>query len=156
MFFQYDDTTGFFDVALTAAGGIDCGVGNGGILESAVWTSLFTDGLADPADLTPDLGQDRRGWWGDSGQAPSDSLARSLLWLFMRAKTDEATRVAIQNSCEDALQWMVDDGIFSALTVTVQWLAAPLEGVGIRIDAWEPSGVQRNWQQDLVWSGIAS
>jgi hypothetical protein len=62
MLFQYDPTAGFFDIALTKAGGIDAGVGNGGLLQSAIWTSLFTDGIADPADMEIALGDDRRGW----------------------------------------------------------------------------------------------
>jgi phage gp46-like protein len=153
---QYDASTGEFDIALTAAGGLDSGVGNGGILESAIWSSLFSDGLADVADITPDLGDDRRGWWGDSGRAPSDSLARSLLWLYRRAKRNEATRLAIENTARDSLQWLVDDGVVSSIDVAVTFLPDPLEGVRIVVTSYEPSGIRRDWTTDLIWSGIAS
>lgn len=155
MLLKFDSTTGDFDFALTAAGGLDSGVGNGGLLQSAIWASLFTDGVADPADLQPELGDDRRGWWGDSGRAPSDSLACSLLWLHMREKRSEAVRLAIQYAAEDCLQWLVEDGVASAIEVSVAWLASPLEGARLTVTTCEPNGVRRDWTIDLVWSGIA-
>jgi phage gp46-like protein len=155
MNFQYDPTTGYFDLARTAAGGIDSGVGNGGILQSAIWASLFTDALAQADDLTPDLGSDRRGWWADAGKQPVDSMG-SLLWLYRRGKRNETTRVAIQNTAQDSLQWLVTDGVVSAIDVAVTWLPDPLEGVQIVVTSTEPAAVQRNWRVDLVWGGIAN
>jgi len=155
MRFVFDPATGFFDLALTPSGGLDSGVGNGGILASAIWTSLFSDGLADAADLTPDLGADRRGWWADSGRPIEDSLARSQLWLYRRARKDDRTKLAIQTAAEEAVQWLVDDGVVSKIDVSVDWLADPLEGIGVCVRSSEPPNVVRDWKVDLVWAGIA-
>jgi phage gp46-like protein len=153
MNFQFDPMTGTFDLALTAAGGIDSGVGNGGILRSAIWGSLFTDALAQVDDLTPDLGQDRRGWWADAGKQPSDAMG-SLLWLYRRGKRNEKTRLAIQNTAQDSLQWLVTDGVCLAIDVAATFLPDPLEGVQIVVTSTEPNAVRRDWQVDLVWGGI--
>jgi hypothetical protein len=41
-----------FDVAFTAQGAIDSSIDNGGLLEAATWTSLFTDAMS-ACDLVP-------------------------------------------------------------------------------------------------------
>jgi phage gp46-like protein len=152
----YDDSTGFFDLALAKSGGLDSGVGNGGLIESAIWSSLFTDGCADPSELTPDLGDDRRGWWGDSGRSQPESLARSLLWLYRRAKQDENTRLAILRNADASLQWLREEGVVSDIAVEVSFLPSPLEGVQITVTTFEPNGVRRDWKVDQVWGGLAS
>src|SRR5260370_15783144 len=142
MNFQFDPTTGYFDLGLAAGGGMDAGVGNGGILQSAIWASLFTDALAQADDLTPDLGNDRRGWWADAGKQPVDSMG-SLLWLYRRGKRNETTRLAIQTTAQDSLQWLVTDGVVSPIDVAGSWLPHPLEGGQIVVTNTEPAPGQR-------------
>lgn len=152
----FDPTRGAFDLALAPGGDLDPGIGNGGFLEGAVWASLFTDALASPDDfaagLTPDLGRDRRGWWADFGRAPEESLG-SLLWLYAREKKSEAVRLSLQAAATRALDWLVDDGVARALTVTVEFL--PADAVGIAVELIRPNGVRDNWRVDLLWSGLA-
>jgi phage gp46-like protein len=155
MNFVYDQNSGEFDLVTTAQGGLDSGIGNGGRLGSLIWCALFSDGLVDPEEVPVELGTDRRGWWGDSGLVPSDQLARSKLWIFARSKANEATRLAIQNTAEDSLQPLIDDGFFSKIDVAVTFLPAPLEGVRIRLKSYEPAGAVRNWQADMLWAGVA-
>ncbi len=156
MNFQYDSISGDFDLALTKQGGLDSGIGNGGRLGSLIWAALFTDGLVDPEEVPVELGNDRRGWWADSGLASPDKLARSKLWTYMRAKATEANRVGIQNTVEDAVQPLIDAGVFSRIDVTVTFLAAPLEGVRIVLRSYEPAGAVRDWKSDLLWAGVAA
>ena len=77
------------------------------------------------------------------------------MWRPQFAKKDEKTRLAIQNTALDTLQWLIDDGVVSKIDVQVEWLADPLEGVGITVTSSEPGGVQRDWHVDQVWAGIA-
>ncbi len=151
---EFDPATGFFDLALTARGGVDAGYGNGGALEAAVWVSLFTDLLADAGDMTPDLGADRRGWWSDA-PLPADHRMGSLIWLHMREKKSEKVRASIENEATAALQWLIDDGLATAVDVTAAWIDAPRDALRLVVVLTEPNGVRRDWKTDLVWGGIA-
>jgi len=152
----FDRARGTFDLALAPGGDLDPGIGNGGFLEGAVWASLFTDALASAddfaAELTPDLGRDRRGWWADWGRAAEESLG-SLLWLYAREKKSESVRLNLQAAATRALEWLVDDGVARTLTVTVEFM--PADKVGISVELIRPSGVRDNWRADLLWSGLA-
>jgi len=150
---QYDPSTGFFDIALTPRGGIDAGYGNGGALEAAIWVSLFTDAMADPGDLTPDLGSDRRGWWFDTDQ-PSGFRMGSQLWLQMRAKKNERTRLLVENEARAALQWLIDDGIAIDVAVTASFPDRPADAIAIVVTTTEPDGKSRDWKVDLLWGGV--
>ena len=148
----FDKTRGTFDLARLPTGGIDPGIGNGGLLEGAVWASIFTDLLADPSDLLPDLGPDRRGWWADGGKSPADSMG-SLVWLRMRSKKNETTRKQIENDATVAVQWLLDDGHALEVTVTATWIKE-FDGLMLRVVLIEPNGVRRDWKTDLLWSGV--
>ena len=91
-------------------------------LRTAVLISLFTDALARPDDEIPDGTDDRRGWWGNLPLAgePADPIG-SRLWLLARAKRTEETRRRAQTYAQDALAWMVADGVAAAVTVTAEW-----------------------------------
>ena len=150
---QWDAERGTFDLALTARGGLDSGIGNGGHLEAAVWVSLFSDGLADPGDMTPDLGEDRRGWYADAGLPDDRKLARSLIWLHMREKKREKVRLLIENEARTSLQWMVEDGVAAQVEVAAIFPRAPSDAVALGVALTEPNGVRRDWKVDLLWGG---
>jgi len=151
---NFDTAAGGFDLALTATGDFDAGVGNGGALESAVWVSIFTDALAEPGDLTVDLGTDRRGWWADAGRSAAESMG-SLLWLHLREKRSETARLAIETAAWTAVQWLVDDGVASAVEVEAVFLDSPRDALRLTVFLTEPNGVRRDWSVDLLWSGVA-
>lgn len=150
----YDDARGGFDLVRTRSGGLDAGVGNGGLLESGIWVSVFSDRRADPGDLPVELGPDRRGWWADSGKSEQESLG-SLVWLYMREKRTETARLAIENAARESLQWLIDDGVANDVEVTATWIDAPRDALRLGIATFEPNGVRRDWTVDLLWSGIA-
>lgn len=82
-------------------------------LESAVMISLFTDRRARDDDILPDHGSDdRRGWFGDlvNPEVEEDQIG-SRLWLLERAKTTQNNINRCKLFVEEALQWMVEDGI---------------------------------------------
>ncbi|MGY2158625.1 phage GP46 family protein [Pseudomonas tolaasii] len=87
---------------------------SGNDLASAVLISLFTDRIADDADIPPDGGDDRRGWWGD---ADEDVPIGSRLWLLDRSRLTQAVANTAKIYMEEALQWLIDDQV--ALSVKV-------------------------------------
>ena len=105
----YDETTGEFDV------GISNGdlVGDDG-LETSVVISLFTDRLID-GTMDAEQKSDRRGWWADETLSDNDNIG-SLLWTYRRQKITSLG--AIEDAAREALQWMIDDGVAAAVTVT--------------------------------------
>ena len=98
-------------------------------LASAVLVSLMCDRLAEPYEVQP--GEDRRGWWADV-YASNDHKTGSRLWLLAREKQLPGVMQRCKQYCEEALQWFIDDGLATAITVTVfvprmGWLVALIQ-----------------------------
>jgi len=95
-------------------------------LETAVVISLFTDARALPDDILPDGGADRRGWWGDAvpptvdGTPAQDDHIGSRLWLLSREKIIPETIKRARTYIQEALQWLIDDGIAARIDITVE------------------------------------
>ena len=86
-------------------------------LETAVVISLFTDRRALESDTLPPGSSDRRGWWGDSRPPVQDDQIGSRLWLLTREKQLSGGLQRAREYAEEALQWLVDDGVAAALDV---------------------------------------
>lgn len=87
-------------------------------LVRAVIISLFTWRRADPDDDLP--GSDKFGWWGDTYAQDAGDLIGSRLWLLSRSPlTNETVRQAIEYA-EEALQWLIDDGVASRISVLAE------------------------------------
>jgi phage gp46-like protein len=84
-------------------------------LDTACLVSLFSDRLAAPDDVLP-TGADRRGWWGDAYADVDGDLIGSRLWLLARAKQVPQTLVDAQAYAEEALAWMIEDGVAAAVS----------------------------------------
>lgn len=97
--------------------GADLASGNDVI--TGVLISLFTDRVAGVDDVIPDGTADPRGWWGDDETHP----VGSRLWLIDRAKKTQATLGLAQSYIQEALQWLIDDGVCSRVDVYVEWSA---------------------------------
>jgi phage gp46-like protein len=86
-------------------------------LETAILISLLSDKRASSDDVIPDLVADnRRGWWADALQ---DKKIGSKLWLLAREKTSAKLPSAIEDCINDALRWLITDGVAKATTCTV-------------------------------------
>lgn len=55
------------------------------------------------------------GWWGDSITATD--YTGSQLWLLLRKKLTDEVLLEAQEYAEEALKWLIDDGICSSVTV---------------------------------------
>lgn len=94
-------------------------------LKTAIVISLFTDASVNEEDVP--AGELNRGYWGDMDLPAGESMG-SKLWLLKRSKLISDTLNAARDYITEALQWMVDDGLLQAVSVSVEkqqnsWLA---------------------------------
>lgn len=104
-------------------------------IETAVIISLFTDRRAEPGDIIPDGTTNRRGWWGDTF---SQTPIGSRLWLLNREKQMSSVLQRAENYAAEALEWLEDDQLVSAIAITA---TNPADSVlALRIDISLPNG----------------
>ncbi len=137
----------------------DLAVENGGLatedgLQTAIVVSLFTDRRARDDDDLPDAaGGDRRGWWGDLVPPVEGDRIGSRLWLLSREKQLPSVVARAREYAEEALAWLVEDGIASRVDVTAE-IARP--GVlGLTIVVHRPQGTAENFRYSYVWGNHA-
>lgn len=109
-------------------------------LRSAVLISLFSDGRAAPEQMPPEESDPRGYWAGDAGYG-------SLLWTLRRSKATQATALAAEDYCRQALAWLVEDGVASEVEVSTQYDAQRRLCISITITR---SRENRTW--DHVWA----
>lgn len=127
-----------------AVDGMDLATDSG--LTTAVLISIFTDRAALIDDVLPPGVTDRRGYWGsDDPQYPWGSR----LWLLDRAKQTEETRKAAIDYINEALQWLIDDGIAGSVAIDAQWLKTGELGAAAVIT--RATGEQVSVQFNYVW-----
>lgn len=80
--------------------------------------SLFTWRRANADDQ---VDGERMGWWGDVAEPPeANDRIGSRLWLLSRAKLLPEVFVRARTYAEEALAWMVDDGIATKIGVVAE------------------------------------
>jgi phage gp46-like protein len=122
---------------------------SGDDLVTPVLMSLFTDREANPDDTLTDGSSDPRGWWGDEGPY----LIGSRLWLLERAKRTQQTLSLAQGYIEEALQWMIDDGVVDRFDVTVEWTRHNM--LGARVTVYRKGRAPQLIEVEQQPSGIA-
>lgn len=120
------------------------------LLRRAVTISLFTWRRAGADDQLDDA--DRKGWWGDSvPTAPGDRIG-SRLWLLQRRTITPETLRDAQEYAEEALRWMTEDQIVTAVTVTVE--RQDISRVNLRVRLTELNGETLQLAFEDTWSLI--
>lgn len=130
----------------------DCALSGGDLaaesgLETAVILSLCCDARAREDDVIPDGTGYRRGWWADSvaplasggltvreDAATAHDRIGSRLWLLSREKQLPEVLRRAKDYAEEALAWLIDDGVARRVSVTP---SVPRQGwlwLDIRID----------------------
>lgn len=118
-------------------------------LRANVITSLFCDARAEESDQIPDNTEDPRGWWGDAYADVQGDVTGSRLWLLARSVQSLANLQRASEYARAALQWMLDDGVASAIDVTAE---APQRGtLVLHVSISEPQGNRRNFKFWLNW-----
>jgi phage gp46-like protein len=102
-------------------------------LETAVMLSLFLDRRAEDSDVLPDGETDRRGWWGDSFPTVAGDKIGSRLWLLGRAKNTPDVKTRAVEYAREALQWLLDDLVASAVDVESEIMDNRILALGITI-----------------------
>ncbi|MDP1960871.1 MAG: phage GP46 family protein [Reyranella sp.] len=143
----------FWDATLGAA---DLAIEDGQLvvdagLRSAIVISLFSDRRADEADPLPSGGVDRRGWWGDMAPSVAGDQIGSRLWLLSREKRTPILLTRIREYCQEALAWLVADGLAAAVTVEAAFSGATAVAIGVSIA--RPDGPARQ-RYDFVWETL--
>ena len=106
-------------------------------LPRSIIISLFTWRRANPDDDLP--GTNKYGWWGDTYPQIINDRIGSRLWLLSRAKLTDETVLQAQEYAEEALQWLVDDGVAAAVQVQVERQSLDRLAIGIIITRGDKS-----------------
>ncbi|CNI29994.1 GP46 family protein [Yersinia aldovae] len=120
------------------------GLLDGNDLETAILISLFTDRLARTDDVIE--GDDRRGWWGDSGSAHPIG---SRLWLLRREKLTTQVALKAEDYANEALVWLLDDGVVTAISTDAQ-IVFP-NRLNLIISYQQPAQAQVSVKFSWVW-----
>lgn len=110
--------------------------------ETAVTISLFTWARNDSAD--PQNAGQKFGWWGDTFSEDQGDRIGSLLWTLRRERNSPEVRQRLVRLCELALDWMLVDGIASAIDVETE--RYDLQTIAVKISVTRAAGGQ--------WTGI--
>lgn len=122
-------------------------------LRTAVLLSLFTDARAELEELPP--GETwRRGYWADELAEVTNDRHGSKLWLLTREKQTQEVAERAREYCEEALAWLLDDGIAKSVRVSTAFVARG--NLGIEIEIERPGGDRSSFRFDYVWSGLGS
>ena len=119
-------------------------------LLTPVLVSLFTDARANNSDALPDSGNlDQRGWWGDATNLDkSGDTVGSRLWLIERAKNLESVLADAKEYIEEALQWMIDEGIATTIDVLTEAQGSTL---AFRVSITKPGNTTESYKFEQEW-----
>lgn len=120
------------------------------LLRRAVTVSLFTWRRAGPDDALDDA--DRQGWWGDSVPPVAGDKLGSRLWLLRRRTLVADTFKDAKAYAEEALAWMIDDAVVTAVTVTAERLGN--DRMNLRVELTEQNGETLQLAFEDTWSLI--
>lgn len=120
-------------------------------LQTAVLISLFTDRRAEADDSLPDQTLSLRGWWGD---ALSSRRIGSRLWLLSREKQLREVVNRAKEYAEEALAWLVDDGIAKRVTVHAEIVQTGMIGLAVLIERNQAQPAR--FRYELAWKQLRS
>lgn len=96
---------------------------------TCVLISLFTDRRAGADDGLPVA--ERRGWVGDVLADVEGDRIGSRLWLLRREVQSEETRLRAEEYAREALAWMIEDGVVTAMEIEAAWVAPGFLGLRV-------------------------
>ena len=125
----------------------------GNDLATSILISLFTDRVLPNDQLPPDGTKDRRGWWADTYE---DMPIGSRLWTLARIAIFNRTQLlaTARDMCNEALAWLIVDGVAQAVNVQTSFPAPTL--LGIQIQVIEPNGNIQPFSFSWATAGITT
>ncbi len=115
----------------------------------AAIVSLFTWRRANADDVTD--GQ-KMGWWGDLTAEVANDRIGSRLWLLAREKMLPATINRAREYAQEALAWMVEDGLASRIDVQAERFG--VTGIALAATIYRSDGKTTSLRFDNVWETI--
>ena len=123
-------------------------------LSTAVIVSLFSWRRAKDADRLPDDSGNRQGFWGDYFSLIQNDQLGSRLWLLTREVLTQETMNRAKEYAEEALSWLVEDGVASQVAVTVE--RSGLHQLSIGVTVYRKDGTVVPLRFEQVWEGIGN
>jgi phage gp46-like protein len=120
------------------------------LFRRAVTISLFTWRRAGPDDAVDD--SDRKGWWGDCLPSVAEDQIGSRLWLLARRTLVAQTLQDAQSYAEEALAWLLDDEVVTAVSVTPERRGN--DRMNLRVTLTEQSGDTVELDFENTWGLI--
>lgn len=117
-------------------------------LKTAIIISLFTDRRITQEELPPEE-KSLMGCWTD---ALDEDLIGSKLWLLKRQKITPQVVTQARQYCEEALQWLFDDGIAEQVIVTTE--RSGLFQLSIEIQIIRPQDSNISQKYFFIWESI--
>lgn len=111
----------------------------GDSLATAVVMSLFCDARS----VTNATG----GWWGD---ALANYQYGSQLWTLRGRKLTSENLALIKKYAENALQWIISDGVASSVSVSV--VREGIDRVSLAVTIQRPGGMSKSYKFYKIWS----
>lgn len=118
-------------------------------LPRAVINSLFSWKRAEDDDELP--GTSREGWWADSFNDDGDRFG-SRLWLLSRSKITDETLLRAEEYAQEALQWLIDDGV--AVSIDMKAERGEKEQLDLVITISQPEQKDLTARFADVWSSL--
>lgn len=115
-------------------------------LVRAVMISLFTWRRALPADRAEGR---RWGWWADGIEGDPNDRIGSRLWLLAREKITADTLERAREYAQEALQWMVDDRVATAVSALAERYG--LDGVALQVTIERAEGGPVTLRFENAW-----
>jgi len=122
----------------------------GGDLYTAVLLSLFTWATAQEGDLPP--GRDKQGWWADSYSSIPGDVTGSRLYLLRNAKLTIDTVNRAKQYAQEALQWMIDDGVCSDVVVIAE--RAGINQLSMSVSIYKNDGSKVVFDFNNIWAYV--
>ena len=86
--------------------------------ETAILVSLLSDARASSSSVG--LPSRRRGWVGNIETADTGRQFGSRLWTFHQARLTESTLNGLSVAAQEALSWMIEDGIARSVSAVAE------------------------------------
>jgi len=139
---EYDKEAKGFDLRLTDDG---CDLLPAVNLRNAAGICIFSERRTNADDPVPNMA----GYPGDALDDIDESNLGSKLWLALRGKATDDKLPVFKQYVEESLQWMIDDGIASAVNVNAFYSGTPGERLNLNIEIVRLTG--ENLQFAYVW-----
>jgi len=142
VFIEYNTEKKFFDIELSDNGKDLKAAVN---LRNAVGICLFCERRTDSDDLFPNMA----GYAGDALNDLGETNLGNKIWQYLRGKTIDRFLPQIEQDCEEALQWLIDDFIASSVNVTATYDGETKQRLRFEVEIVRLTG--ENLQYAYVW-----